>query len=805
MLRRLLVVFILIVAAVVATLGGGFLYLRSGLPRVAGETTLPGLIGPVTVERDGIGVPYITAADERDAWFALGFTHAQDRLWQMDFQRRIGQGRLSEVMGSAALGFDRFMRTLGLYRVAEANVAALSAPARAALDAYTAGVNAFIAGRPGALPPEFILLRYAPEPWKPADSLVWGRMMALQLSDNMRHELLRARLARHLSPPLLADLYPATMRREAPATLAGLLSDEIGGLDQLWAALPHAMLGVGASNEWILSGAHSASGKPILANDPHLRFGMPNLWYLARLEAPGLSLAGATVPGIPFFVLGHNGRVAWGMTTTHSDTQDLFVERLDPSDPERYLAPAGSEPFTVRTETIVVRGEPPVELTVRETRHGPVVTDVLGGAREVAGGGGQQVLSLSFSGLAPDDRTAEGLYRLNRAEDWTGFLAALDDFHSPQQNFAYADTEGNIGFAVAGRTPLRKRGDGRLPAPGWSGEYDWTGWLPSDALPRAYNPVGGVIVNANNKPGPDAVTAALGSDWDSTYRARRILDLLSVEPRQSVDSAAAMQLDAVSLAARDLLSFLVQVEPHDDRGRRAIQLLKSWDGRMDRRRTEPLIFTAWLRELNRLLYADELGPLFADYWGFRPDVVELMLTQRRQWCDDVTTPARETCEERIATALDRALAWITRTHGRSPGDWRWGEAHQAKFSHPVLGKLWLIHRWSDLTLASDGDAFTINRGLGAIGDEAEPFAHLHGAGFRAVYDLSDLDNSRFMQATGQSGNPLSGHYSDLGRRWRDGRTIRIPAKPEPGPREKTTTLTLKPAPMPEAAQPGAKP
>lgn len=797
MLRRLLIALAVVVALAASVLGGGFFYLRSGLPRVAGEIAVPGLTSAVTVQRDGAGVPYITASSQSDAWFALGHVHAQDRLWQMDFQRRIGAGRLSEIMGAATVGYDRFMRTLGLYRVAEQNIAALSPEARGALDAYTAGVNAFIANRQGALPPEFILLRYAPEPWKPADSLVWGRMMALQLSDNMRHELLRARLARRLTPQQLVDLYPFTQRREAPATLASALSEEIPGpdqplLDRLWAALPHDLLGVGASNEWVLDGAHSTTGKPILANDPHLRFGMPNLWYLARLQAPGLSLTGATIPGIPFFVLGHNGRIAWGLTTTHSDTQDVFVERVDPTDPERYMTPNGSAPFEVRTETIVVRGEAPVELKLRRTRHGPVVTDVLGGAREVAGSTGQE-LSLAFPGLMADDRTAEGLYRLNRAQDWKSFLEALADFHSPQQNFAYADTDGNIGFAVAGRTPTRKRGDGRLPAPGWSGEYDWTGFLPPEQMPRAFNPTSGIIVNANNKPGPDSVAAALGSDWDPTYRARRILDLLALEPRQSIEMTAAMQSDAVSLAARDLLGFLLQVEPHDDRGRRAIRQLRSWDGRMDRRRPEPLVFTAWLRELNRLLYADELGPLFPDYWGFRPDVVEMMLTQRREWCDDVSTPTRETCEDRVATALDRALAWIARRHGNNPGDWRWGDAHQARFSHPVLGNLWLVHRLSDLSLPSDGDAFTINRGLGAIGDDAEPFAHLHGAGFRAVYDLADLDNSRFMQATGQSGHPLSPHYADLGRRWRDGRSIRIPARPEPGPREKITSLTMRPA------------
>lgn len=796
MVRKLAAVFASLIVLLLAAAGGLYLYLRSSLPRIEGEVALPGLAAPAQIKRDANGVAYITAKSAGDAWFVLGFAHAQDRLWQMDFQRRMGAGRLSEVMGAATLGLDRFMRTLGLYRVAEENAKVLSEEAREALESYAAGVNAFISRRPGALPPEFLLLRYKPEKWQPADSIVWGRLMALTLSDNMRWEILRARLAKRVTPQQLADLFPAAPRRETPTTLAATLD-----LERLWAALPLEMLGAGASNEWALSGAHSATGKPILANDPHLRFGMPNLWYLARLEAPGLTLAGATVPGVPFFVLGHNGAIAWGLTTTHSDTQDLFVERVDPNDARLYQTPQGPRPFETRAETIKVRGENAVELVVRSTRHGPVLSDSMQGAREALprgtpGAGAAdaanegEVMALSFAGLSPDDRTPEALYRVNRAKDWNGFLTALKDFHSPQQNVAYADTAGNIGFAVAGRVPVRRSGDGRLPAPGWNGEYDWTGWLPFDALPRAFNPASGAIVNANNKPAADA--AALGSDFDATYRARRILDLIAIDPRPTVESVAAMQMDSVSMAARDLIPLLTQVEPNDDRARRAVAMLKSWDGRMDRRRPEPLIFTAWLRELNRLLYADELGPLFADYWDLRPDVVELMLTQRRQWCDDVTTPARETCEARVAQALDRALDFLAERHGRNPAEWRWGDAHQAKLAHPVLGKLPLLWRLSDVQLPTDGDAFTINRGQGIVSDQAEPFAHVQGAGYRAVYDLADLDNSRFMQAAGQSGNPLSHFYANLAWRWRDGRAIRIPASPASGPKDKLAVLTLNP-------------
>ncbi len=794
MVRKIAAVLASLFVLLLAAAGGFYLYLRSSLPQIDGEIALPGLNARAEIKRDANGIAYIGARSAGDAWLALGFAHAQDRLFQMDFQRRLGAGRLSEVMGERTVGLDRFMRTLGLYRVAEENVKHLSEETREALESYAAGVNAFLSRRPGALPPEFALLRYKPERWKPADSIVWGRLMALTLSDNMRHEILRARLAKHVTPQQLNDLYPGGPRRDAPVTLAGTQL-----LETMWASLPIGMLGAGASNEWALSGAHSASGKPIVANDPHLRFGMPNLWYLARLEAPDLSLAGATVPGVPFFILGHNGKVAWALTTTHSDTQDLFIEHIDPADPGRYQTPQGPRPFETRTETIKVRGEADIEMAVRAPRHGPVLSDVQAGAREALprgmpgdgiGAGQGEAMALAFTGLAGDDRTVEAVYRMNRAGDAAQFMAALKDFHSPQQNIAFADTGGSIGMVSAGRVPLRKGGDGRLPAPGWNGEYDWTGWLAFDALPRAFNPPTGIIVSANNKPAADS--GLLGSDWEATYRARRILDMLAIDQRPTVEAAAVMQSDALSMAARDLLPILTGLVVNDERARRAVAMLKSWDGRMDRRRPEPLIFSAWLRELNRLLYADELGPLFADYWDLRPDVVELMLTQRRQWCDDVTTPARETCEARMALALDRALDFIAARYGSNPADWRWGDAHQAKFSHPIFGRLPLIWRLTDMRLPSDGDAYTINRGQTIIADEAEPFAHIHGAGFRAVYDLADLDSSRFMQATGQSGHPLSAFYSNLMRRWRDGRTIRIPAAPIAGPKEKIAVLTLNP-------------
>ena len=357
--------------------GGSYLYLRSSLPLVEGRIVVGGLKAGVTIARDGDGVPLITAADDEDAAFGLGFVHAQDRLFQMETMRRAGAGRLSEIFGAPAIAADRQTRVLGLYRLAEAEVASLSEPVRRGLEAYAAGVNAFLASRSGALPPEFLLLRFTPEPWRPADSLVWGKLMDLQLAGNYRGELLRARLLRTLSPDDLAFLYPE-YPKDAPTTLAELATIYRQlPLDRLYAALPPAVGPIHASNNWVVDGAHSLSGKPLVANDPHLAFGAPGFWYLARLKTPEREIAGGTAPGTPLVLIGHNDRIAWGFTTTTGDVEDLFIEKIDPSDPGRYLTPDGSAAFLTREERIAVRGEEPIALTIRTTRHGPVLSDAL--------------------------------------------------------------------------------------------------------------------------------------------------------------------------------------------------------------------------------------------------------------------------------------------------------------------------------------------------------------------------------------------------------------------------------------------
>ena len=776
MIRRAITRTIVVILAIAALMvlvpalgaGGFLLWMREQMPAHSGTVTLPGLDNPVEVLRDRNAVPHIFAATEKDAYFALGYVHAQDRLWQMETMRRSGAGRLSELVGTRfgdfALRLDRSMRTLGVYRRAEAIYDTLPPDVRTAFDAYAAGVNAYLETRAEALPIEFQLLRHTPEPWRPADSLVWGKLMALQLSGNSADELFRARALQKLTPEQVQDLFP-TDPPGTPVTLAA----ELRGMDltSALAALPNLGFNT-ASNEWALSGSRTTTGKPIIANDPHLGLDAPILRYLARIVTPAHSIAGGTVPGIPLHVLGHNTRVAWGFTTTHSDTQDLFIEKIDPQDPARYLTPDGPQPFATRTETIRIAGQPDEVLTVRETRHGPVPTapDTAGVAPD------GHVLALAFTGLNAKDTSAEALYRLNHAADAGAVREALFLHTAPQQNIVYADISGTMGFLSPALVPVRRAGDGRVPVPGWTGEYDWTGYIPFDALPQAVNPPSGQFVNANN-----AVVGAnyphfLGADWPDPARAKRIEQMLGTG-RHTVEAVVAQQLDSVSLPARDLLPLMLKVPVDSGPVAEAVNQLKSWDGSMKRDRPEPLIFEWWLRELVRTLFADELGDIFAGYWDLRPRAVQNALTKAPQWCDNVTTPVRETCTDALSASLKAALAQIEQRHGPHVVAWRWGWEHKADLNHRLLGRVPLLKELFDLSIETDGGAFTVNRGTTRIRDPRNPFAHVHGAGFRAVYDLADLGNSRFIIATGQSGNPLSPHWGDLVRSWRDGAALRL--------------------------------
>lgn len=772
---------LLVVLLVIA--GGGFIALRTSLATIDGRIVVAGLHGEVGIVRDADGVPTITAQNDDDLAFGLGYAHAQDRLFQMELQRRYGAGRLAEIFGAGAVPVDTQMRVLGLYRAAEAAFDKLSPQVQQGIQAYCAGVNAYLATRGALLPPEFLLLRFSPEPWTPADVLVWGKLMDFQLGGNYRGELLRARLAKTVSSADMEFLYP-DYPKDAPRTLAALapLYRKLP-LRQLYAAMPEAMGPHFASNNWVVDGAHSVSGKPLLANDPHLEFSTPGFWYLARLKTPEHDIEGGTRAGTPFVVIGHNEKIAWGFTTTTADIEDLYIEKLDANDPNRYMVADASLPFRTRQETIKVRDGAPVTLTVRATRHGPVVSDMLPPGTIDSG----YALALQTTFLDDDDKSAEALWDIDRATDWTSFRDGLKNLVGPPQNIVYADTGGTIGFIAAGRIPIRKGGEGWLPAPGWSGDYDWEGFIPFDQLPQGTNPPSGHFVSANNKIVPDSYPYFIGRDWDLPDRAARIEALLTATPKQSPEASAAIQADTLSLEASRLVPLMTKIVPSSDLAREAVERLKSWDFHMDADKVEPLLFTAWLRTFARSILFARLGDEAADYWDLKPQVMFNVLTQRPDWCADPKKPS-ETCETRLSEALDAALNELRRSYGDEMAQWQWGRAHIAYFPNAVFERVPLLRDWLRVTIPTPGGYDTVNRGPSTIPDDTTPYEQRFGAGLRIITDMGTPQDSQMMIAPGQSGNPLSPHYADLLARWRAFDWLH-PAHGAPA-----ATLTLAPAP-----------
>jgi len=745
-----------IVACLVLFLGlaalAGYGFLRQSLPKTSGEIHLAGLGANVEVLRDRHGIPHIYASSLEDAHFALGFVHAQDRLWQMEANRRIGSGRLAEIVGPAALDADRFMRTLGLRRAAEANLKHYDADTRRLLGAYAAGVNAFLADH-RVLPPEFWLLWSTPEPWSALDSIVWTKVMALDLGGNWRSELLRMRLSQTL---------PLARIQEFLAPYPGDASPKIADLKALYSGLekkpapdrvfstldPDAVAG---SNSWVVAGARSASGKPLLANDPHLGLTAPPVWYFAHLHAPGLDAIGGTLPGVPGILTGRNERIAWGLTNTGADVQDLYLEKLD-------------APFTRIEEVIKVKGASDERLAVRLSRHGPVISDASRPASDAVPRG--YALAMAWTALAEDDLTMQAALKLPLARNWQEFLAAARELHAPPQSASYADVDGNIGFIAAGRVPVRKAANdlrGLAPAPGWDERYDWTGYIPFEQLPQLFNPPAGTIVLANQKITPPGYRHHITYEWGPPYRARRIEQLLEQKSKHDLSSFKAMQGDAVSLAVRELLPRFTAANPEHE----VMKKLAAWDGTMAAGRDEPLIMTAWWREFARELYADELGAAFGPNWAARAVFVHNVLSGQSHWCDNVRTPRKESCDYLLIDSLETALEQL---RGRYGNDWEWGTAHVARHRHrPFSREPWLAS-FFDITVPSAGDAYTVNAGAMDF-NAGEPFANRHAASLRHISDLADPQASVFIHSGGQSGNPLSALYRNFTASWARGEYV----------------------------------
>jgi penicillin amidase len=507
------------------------------------------------------------------------------------------------------------------------------------------------------------------------------------------------------------------------------------------------------------------------------------VWYLARLKTPQHTIAGATAAGAPLVIIGHNEKIAWGFTTTTADVEDLFVEKIDPADPGRYLTPQGSAEFATRREKILVHGASPVELTVRSTRHGPVLSDVLPAGSVDAG----YVLALSATFSVPQDKSAQALWRVDRAVDWPSFRAAWQDFVGPPQNVVYADAGGTIAFVAAGLVPIRKKGEGWMPAPGWTGEYDWAGFIPFDKMPAAINPSPGRFVSANNKIVPDSYPYFISRDWDLPNRAERIGALLDATPVQYPAASAAIQADTYSLMAERLVPLMTRITPADKAAREAVRLLRRWNFHMDRDKAAPLLFTAWLREFSRAVLFGRFGNAVAGYWDLKPQVMEAVLTRHPEWCDDPKHSGTETCARRLEQSLATALAQLRRDYGNDIGSWRWDRAHVAVFANPVLSRIPYLGNWFRVAIPTPGAYDTVNRGPSTIRSESHPFEQDFGAGLRIVTDLAAPEASQMIVTPGQSGNPLSRHYADLVRRWRDFRWL------VPGRAAAAATLVLTPA------------
>ena len=766
-----------------------------------------GLGARVDILRDLHAIPHINGEDEADVFFGLGFAHAQDRLWQMETSRRAAQGRLSELFGEPTLPVDRMMRTLDIPNLARRAVERQSPEARAALRAYSDGVNAYIRAVAtealGRGAPEFYLFSSTIAPWTPADSLSIQKLMALRLSDQAAAEIRRAALSLRLPPERLRDVLPdhpeagmleplkqARAPSRAPRTAYAALFPQARFLPPQWPkaptaqALPEPERG-GASNAWALGPGRAAAEAPILANDPHLWLSAPSLWYLARLQLPSGGVIGATVPGMPLVLIGRNSELAWGLTAAYVDDADVYIEKLDPEDPSRYLTPAGPQPFVTRTEYIALPDGDEVETQLRWTRHGPVIPEDQMGVGEVTPAG--HVAALSWTALTAEDRSLTAGFNLMHARSIDEAREAMRDHVAPALNITVADRR-DVGLFVAGRAPLRSLtspGQGRLPAPGWIAANDWQGWIDYDDMPRVMRPESGAVANANNRTTDRAYPYHLSFHWGDPWRIRRLTKQLAARDFHSQDSAQALQNDAVSEMARAILPLIAAdlwwtgpaapEDPLEARRQRALEMLGDWNGEMSALAPEPLIFAEWMRRLTLRLAEDELGPAIARIEGPRPVFVERVFRNidgAAVWCDIDKTSRVETCPEIAALALDDALGALSERYGSDPRGWRWGEAHEARMDHDVLGGFGLLGLVANIRHEVSGGDFTLQR-TASSGRGAEPHVSRFGAGFRMAVDFADPDGSVFVIATGESGHPFSRHYDDLTELWRRGDAIRM--------------------------------
>ncbi|WP_323782555.1 penicillin acylase family protein [Thalassovita sp.] len=785
----------MIVIALLILLAVYYLASRS-LPEYDKSLSVTGLSAPVEIVRDHANVPHIFGQSDADVFFALGYAHAQDRLWQMVTLRRTVQGRLSEVFGSRTLAIDKTMRRLDLYTLAQKSVSAQDARSRMALDAYANGVNARLdeinreaLGR-GA--PEMFLFDMPVAPWQPADSVAMIKLMALQLSGHLDTEVLRARVSLLLdNSDRLSDLLP-----DAPgsgvAALPRYASLFDAGLPQFAATTPlpqnplspfHRRDFAGASNAWAAAASRSAAGGTLIANDPHLNFSAPGTWYLARLQLSQGGVIGATIPGIPAILTGRSGDLGWGITASYLDDQDVFIEKLNPDNPEEYLTPEGYKPFVTRKSIIEVADAKPLTLTLRWTENGPVLPGTMFDLGTITPK--DHVAALSWTALSPQDSSISAAIGLMYAHTVQQAIETGELMVAPSLNLTLADHD-QIALKMLGAMPRRSakhQSQGRLPSPGWIADNRWQGRHSYAANPEFVNPIGGIVGNTNNKIVDRPFPLHVSFDWGDTQRIQRWQRLMQSRQVHTRDSFIETQLDTVSPAARTLLPligadlwFTGEAAPEgtpERRRQQALALLANWNGEMNEHLPEPLIYAAWVRALQDRLIRDDLGPLADRFLHVEPLFIERVFRDvngAAKWCDVIQSAPIETCTDMARLALDDALLWIGEQYGTTLESLRWGDAHQAAHDHPTLGEVPVLKSFVNIHQSTSGGDQTLMRGVSS-GKGDKPFQNVHGAGYRGVYDFADPDSSVFITATGQSGHFLSRHYDDLGELWRRGEYI----------------------------------
>ncbi|MFW2541690.1 penicillin acylase family protein [Primorskyibacter sp. 2E107] len=782
---------------VMAVLGSLMVYYLASRSLPDYDKTMPvaGITGDIEIIRDNAGVPHIMALSDRDAFFGLGYAHAQDRLWQMTLLRRTAQGRLSEIFGTRTIETDTLMRRLDLYPLAVQSVAHQDPATLDALEAYSAGVNARLEeinqGGKGRGAPEFFMFGAPLSPWKPADSIALAKLMAFQLSGHLRDEVLRARTSLLIpDADRLSDILP-DMPGTGVAALPGYASLVPGPLPRftpnqtrqafLPASPPRGL--AGASNAWAADASRSAGGGTLLANDPHLGLTAPSIWYLARLQLTSGGVIGGTIPGMPLVMVGRSEQLAWGLTSSYLDDQDLYIEELNPENPEEYRTPDGFARFETRKSIITIKDHTPATVTLRWTQNGPVLPRAVFNLDAITPPG--HVVSLAWTALSGEDTSMSAGIGLMTSGSVEEAIEASRKHVAPSQNLTLIDAD-TVAMQMIGVQPSRDpnhQSKGRMPSPGWIAANRWQGMLPYSANPAFLAPEGGIVGNTNNKITDAPFPRHVSFDWGDSQRVQRWKALMQGRQVHTRDSFIEAQLDTVSITARTLLPligrdlwFTGEAAPDgtpERQRQRALALLADWNGEMNEHMPEPLIYSAWVRALQERLIRDDLGPLADVYNHIEPLFLERVyrnVNGASAWCDIIRSARTETCSDIARLALDDALLWIDETYGNQLESLRWGDAHQAVHDHTVLGDVPVLRYFVNIHQSTSGGDNTLMRGR-TSGDPDAPFENVHAAGYRGIYDFADPDSSVFISATGQSGHFLSRHYDDLGQLWRRGEYI----------------------------------